>query len=95
MFFFFCKTVEVAQLQAQNEELMSSPKRQAVGSGAAPDRGSRLREDFVPVCDEDVVRIVGNAHELASAAEGFSKISNPSMVANAVRRGHRGSASAV
>ena len=48
--------MQVAQLQAQNEELMSSPKRQAVGSGAAPDRGSRLREDFVPACDEDVVR---------------------------------------
>ena len=48
--------MRVAQLKAQNEELMSSPKRQAVGSGAAPDSGSRLREDFVPVCDEDVVR---------------------------------------
>ena len=48
--------MRVAQLQAQNEELMSCPKRQAVGSGAAPDRGSRLREDFVPACDEDVVR---------------------------------------
>ena len=47
--------MRVAQLKAQNEELMSSPKRQAVGSGA-PDSGSRLREDFVPVCDEDVVR---------------------------------------
>ena len=69
--------MRVAQLQAQNEELMSSPKRQAVGSGAAPDRGSRLREDFVPACDEDVVRwirdrqldmqdatTVGNAQEL-------------------------------
>ena len=106
--------MRVAQLQAQNEELISSPKRQAVGSGAAPDRGSRLREDFVPACDEDVVRwmrdrqldmqdatTVGNAHKLArlcqvvaSAAEGLSQISNPSMVANAVR-GLRGSASAV
>ena len=106
--------MRVAQLQVQNEELVSSPKRQAIGSGAAPDRGSRLREDFVPACDEDVVRwlrdrqldmqdatTVGNAHELArlcqvvaSAVEGLSQISNPSMVANAVR-GHRGSASAV
>ena len=45
---------------------------------AAPDRGSRLQEDFVPMCDENVVRwmrgrqadmqdatAAGNAHELA------------------------------
>ena len=106
--------MRVAQLQAQNEELMFSPKRQAVGSRAAPDSGSRLQEDFIPVCNDDVVRwmrdrqldvqdatTVGNAHELArlcqvvaSAVEGLSQISNPSMVANLVK-GHRGSASAV
>ena len=45
----------VAQMQVQNEEFMFSPKRQAVGSGAAPEGGSRLREDFVPACDEDDV----------------------------------------
>ena len=70
--------MRVAQLQAQNAEPLSSSNRQAVGSGAAPDRGSRLREDFVPLCDEDVVRwmrdrlldmqdaiAAGNAHEMA------------------------------
>ena len=59
----------VAQLRAQNEELLSSSKRQAV---------NKDREDFIPMCDEDVVRWIrdrqadmqdatsaGNTHELA------------------------------
>ena len=70
--------MRVAQLQAQNEELLSSSKKQAFGPGAVSDRGPRLREDFVPRRDEDVVRSMrdrqldmqdakeaGNAHELA------------------------------
>ena len=67
----------VAQLRAQNEELMSSSKRQAVNPGVK-DRSGRLREDFVPMCDEEAAQwirdrqadmqdatLVGNAHELA------------------------------
>ena len=70
--------MRVAQLQAQNEELLSASDGQAVGSGAAPDCESQLREDFVPLCDEEVVRwmrdrlldmqdatAAGNAHEMA------------------------------
>ena len=65
-------------MQAQNEELLSSLKKQVLGPGAVSDRGPRLREDFVPRHDEDVVRSMrdrqldmqdakaaGNAHELA------------------------------
>ena len=67
----------VAQLRAQNEELMSSSKRQAVNPGVN-DCSGRLREDFVPMCDEKAAQwirdrqadmqdatSVGNAHELA------------------------------
>ena len=36
--------MRVAQLQTQNDELLSSSKKQAVGSGAVPDGGSRLRD---------------------------------------------------
>ena len=70
--------MRVAQLQAQNEELLSSSKKQALGPEAVSDRRPRLREDFVPRRDEDVVRSMrdrqldmqdakaaGNAHELA------------------------------
>ena len=67
----------VAQLRAQNEELLSSSKRQAVNP-SVKDRARRLQEDFVPMCDEDVVHwipdrqadmqdamLAGNTHELA------------------------------
>ena len=70
--------MRVAQLQAQNEELLSASDGQAVGSGAAPDRESQLREDVVPLCDEEVVRwmrdrlldmqdaiAAGNRHQMA------------------------------
>ena len=62
---------------AQNEELLSSSKRQAVNP-SVKDRARRLQEDFVPMCDEDVVHwipdrqadmqdamLAGNTHELA------------------------------
>ena len=42
-----------AQMQAQNEELLSSSKRQA---SASKERGRRLREDFVFSCDEEVAQ---------------------------------------
>ena len=73
--------MRVAQVQVQNEELMSSPKRQAVRRFCSSLRQGRHDVDG------------GNVHELArlwqvvaGVAEGLSQISHSSMVANAVRK---------
>ena len=79
----------VAQLWAQNEELMSSSKRQTVNPGVK-DSSGRLREDFVPMCDEEAAQwirdrqadmqdatSVGNAHELARLCHGGRQCSGP------------------
>ena len=69
----------VNELQIQNTELRRSCKRQAVGISVPADRpGPRLKEDFVPGCDDDIIRrmqdrqadiqeatMAGNAHEVA------------------------------
>ena len=64
--------IVVSQLQAQNEELRTSSKRQAVG--AHPNRGHRLREDFEPMCDEDVVQWMPE-HELGEVVPGHGPCS--------------------
>ena len=48
---------KVNELQVQNLELQGSSKRQAIGVSSPIHRpGPRLQEDFVPMCNEDIVR---------------------------------------
>ena len=70
---------KVNELQIENTELRGSCKRQAVSISVPVDRpGPRLKEDFVPGCDDDIFRwmqdrqadiqeatLAGNAHEVA------------------------------
>ena len=69
---------KVIELQGQNRELQGSSKRQAIGTTPMCRPGPRLQEDFVPMCNEDIMRwmedrqadiheatTAGNAHEVA------------------------------
>ena len=69
---------KVIELHGQNRELQGSSKRQAIGATPMCRPGPRLQEDFVPMCNEDIMRwmedwqadiheatTAGNAHEVA------------------------------
>ena len=68
---------KVNELQIENTELRGSCKRQAVSISPVGRPGPRLKEDFVPGCDDDIFRwmqdrqadiqeatLAGNAHEV-------------------------------
>ena len=49
---------KVNELQIENTELRGSCKRQAVSISVPVDQpGPRLKEDFVPSCDDDIFRL--------------------------------------
>ena len=69
---------KVNELQIENTELRGSCKREAVSISLVDRPGPRLKEDFVPGCDDDIFRwmqdrqtdiqeatLAGNAHEVA------------------------------
>ena len=94
------KVAREGALQIQNRELQGSCKRQAVGMSTSRDRqGPRLKEDFVPRCDEYIRRwmrnrqadiqeatMAGYAHEVARLCHVMASAATrqPSMVSNAV-----------
>ena len=87
---------KVIELQGQNRELQGLSKRQAIGTTPMCRPGPRLQEDFVPMCNEDIMRWMedrqadiheatkaGIAHEVVRLCRAPSML--PSMATNSVR----------
>ena len=59
---------QVNELQVQHLELQGSSKRQAIGVSTPMCRpGPRLQEDFVPMCNEDIVRWMQDRQDIHEA----------------------------